>query len=337
MRRWNLSQLIGTIALSVAIWAVVAAGCLLVGSTGVYWPTVQELTLRREPVLVASLVGAALGAAGCAYQAVLRNPLADPYLLGASSGAALAAYVWRLPMLGGLLTAPGTLGVIFAEAGQEAFAFFGALGAIVIVLAVAAARLRGRLEPVTLLLVGVIVNAVNGSIYLLLIAIHKDNPGGGGEASLLIGGIRLVTHLQLCVAAGLAAVGAIVLFFLSGKLSVAVLGDDEIESLGVNVHRLRWAALSGASLATAAAVAVSGPIAFVGLICPHIARRLVGSDQRRLLPAATAAGAILLVLADAVSRLLAWQNLLGTQLQVGILTGLLGGPFFLFLLKDKKI
>jgi iron complex transport system permease protein len=337
MTRWNLSQLIATIAMSVALWAVVAAACLMVGSTGINWPTGLEMILRREPVLVASLVGAALGAAGCAYQAVLRNPLADPYLLGASSGAALAAYVWRLPMLAGLLTAPGTWGLIFAEAGQEAFAFAGALAAVAIVLAVAATRLRGRLEPVTLLLVGVIVNAVNGSIYLLLNAIHKDNPGGGGETSLLVGGIRLVTHLQLSVAASLAAIGVAILFFLSGKLSVAVLGDDEIESLGVGVHRLRWAALSGASLATAAAVAISGPIAFVGLICPHIARRLVGSDQRRLLPAATAAGAILLALADAISRLLASQNLLGTELQVGILTGLLGGPFFLVLLKDRKL
>jgi iron complex transport system permease protein len=102
----------------------------------------------------------------------------------------------------------------------------------------------------------------------------------------------------------------------------------------VRIHRLRWLALSAASLMTAAAVAISGPIAFVGLICPHVARRIVGSDQRRLLPAATAAGAILLAMADAISRGLSAQNLIGSQLQVGILTGLLGGPFFLLLLAD---
>jgi iron complex transport system permease protein len=289
------------------------------------------MLFRRQSVIVASLVGAGLASAGVAYQAVLRNPLADPYLLGASSGAALAAYIWRLPALTAILTFGGAAAV---EAGQQAFAFAGALAAVTIVLLITSARSSRRLDPVTLLLVGVIVNAVNGALYLLLIAIHKDNPDAGNDIGFFVGRIGQVTPLQLGCATTLMAIGWISLMWLAGKLTVATLGEGDAQALGVPIHRLRWLALAAASLTTAAAVAISGPIAFVGLICPHVARRIVGGDQRRLLPAATAAGAILLALADAASRGLAQQRFLGTELQVGILTGLLGGPFFLALLTE---
>jgi len=323
MKRWNLSRLCLHLGVGLLAWAAVASICMCIGSTGVHWPIGDETIFRREAVLLASLVGAALAAAGTAYQAVLRNPLADPYLLGASSGAALAAYVWRLPEMTG----------IASDIGQQAFAFAGALAAVSTVLILTTARSgRRRLDPVTLLLVGVIVNAVCGALYLLLNAIHKDIPGAGGEMGFLVGGIGHVTSGQFTCAAIATLIGWIALMLMSGSLTVATLGEGEAESLGVRIHRLRWVALCAASLMTAAAVAVSGPIAFVGLVCPHAVRPLVGGDQRRLLPAATAAGAILLALADAVSRGLAAQNLIGTQLQVGILTGLLGGPFFLTML-----
>jgi len=332
MARWSISRLAFHLSAGLLIWAAAAALCLCLGSTGIYWPHGEDRILRSDAVFTASLVGAALGAAGAAYQALLRNPLADPYLLGASSGAALAAYIWRLPMITALLAFAGETA---AAAGQEAFAFLGALAAVAVVLVITSGRSgRGRINPVTLLLVGVIVNAVNGSIYLLLNAVHKDIPGGGGEVALLVGGIGSVTRLQWYCAGGFALLGWVILMILSGPLTVATLGDDQAQALGVRIHRLRWIALSAASLMTAAAVALSGPIAFVGLICPHVARRIVGADQRRLLPASTACGAILLALADGVSRALARQDLIGTQLQVGILTGLLGGPFFLMLLFD---
>jgi iron complex transport system permease protein len=334
MKRWTLSRLSLNLLAGFFSWLAAAALCLCCGSTGIHRPVGNELMFRCESVLTASLVGAALAAAGTAFQAVLRNPLADPYLLGASSGAALAAYVWRLPALSGLLVLGGTAA---AEAGQEAFAFAGALLAVTLVLAITTARSGSRrLDPVTLLLVGVVVNAVIGAVYLLLNAIHKDIPGGGGEIAILVGGIGHVTHLQFHCAAAFVVGGWLVLLWLGGPLTVSSLGEEEAGALGVRVHRLRWAALAAASLITAAAVAISGPIAFVGLICPHVARRLVGPDERRLLPAATAAGAILLALADAVSRTLAQQGLLGTELQVGILTGLLGGPFFLMLLMERE-
>jgi iron complex transport system permease protein len=304
--------------------------CLLVGSTGVGWPAPEALRFRLQMVLLASLVGAALSAAGVAYQAVLRNPLAEPYLLGVSSGASLAAYLWRFPAMGAAIGAAG-----FA-ATQQLFAFAGALAAVAVVFALATRR--GRVEPVTLLLVGVIVNAVNGSIYLLINALAKDMTGGsGGEIAFLVGVIqtnlepRQVFATALVVAAGWAA-----LAYVSGQLNTAVLSEGEAQSLGVRIHRLRWGALVVASLMTASAVAISGPIGFVGLVAPHLARLVVGHDQRRLLPVATALGAGLLALADAASRLLAMDRLAGSVLPVGILTGLMGGPFFLLLLWQTR-
>ena len=281
-------------------------------------------------VLLASLVGASLSAAGVAYQAVLRNPLAEPYLLGVSSGASLAAYLWRFPTLGVALGAAG-LAVT-----QQLFAFAGALAAVAVVFALASRR--GRVEPVTLLLVGVIVNAVNGSIYLLVNALAKDMTGGsGGEVAFLVGVIQ--TNLeprQVIASAAVVAAGWAVLAYLAGQLNAAVLSETEAESLGVRIHRLRWAALVVASLMTASAVAISGPIGFVGLVAPHLARLAIGHDQRRLLPVATAVGASLLALADAASRLLAMDTLAGSVLPVGVLTGLMGGPFFLLLLWQTR-
>jgi iron complex transport system permease protein len=334
MKRWGPAQLAGTVAISLLLWAALAGACLLVGSTGVGWPTRDTFHFRLEMVLLASLVGAALSAAGVAYQSILRNPLAEPYLLGVSSGASLAAYLWRFPAIGAALIA--TLGPAAGAISQQAFAFAGALAAVFVVFALASRR--GRVEPVTLLLVGVIVNSINGSIYLLINALSKDMTGGsGGEIAFLVGVIQTnLEKSQVVAAAIVVGAGWLVLSYLSGQLNAAVLSEAEAEALGVRIHRLRWGALIVASLMTASAVAVSGPIGFVGLVAPHVARLLVGHDQRKLLPVATALGAGLLALADAASRLLAMNALWRTVLPVGILTGLLGGPFFLFLLWQSR-
>jgi iron complex transport system permease protein len=328
VRRWSLPRLVLTIGLCLAGWAIVAAVCIGLGTTGTFgWPQdARQLAYRRELVLLASLVGASLASAGVAYQAILRNPLADPYLLGVSSGASLAAYVWRFDVFAPLAAFAVT---------QQAFSFVGAIIAVTIVLGLAG--WRGRLEPVTLLLVGVIVNAINASLYLLLDQLHKNLPGSGNPLNFLVGGLQTnLAHGQLRTAAVIVAVGFIVLLYLSGELNVAVLSDAEAQALGVRVQRLRWVALIVASCVTAAGVAVSGPIAFVGLICPHLARALVGQDQRRLLPVATALGAALMAVADAASRKLSAAQGVGTILPVGVLTGLLGGPFFLMLLWQSR-
>lgn len=323
-------RLLGFLALAAALWAAVAVLCLLVGSSGSFgWPEGFDLIDRRERVLLASLVGASLAAAGVAYQAVLRNPLAEPYLLGVSSGAMVVSYVWQ-SSLGVTLLGGFTLAL-----GEHGCAFFGALLSVGVVFALAGRR--GRLEPVTLLLVGVIVNAVNGSLFLLLDAISKEMPGSGGPLRFLVGGIRtpLATAHQV-IAVCIGAAGFVLLLAISGRLNAGMLSDDEASALGVGVQRLRWLALGVGSLMTASAVAVVGPIGFIGLICPHLARLMVGVDVRRVLPLATGLGAALLTLADAISRLLARESAAGTKLPVGVLTGLLGGPFFLLLLWQNR-
>ena len=333
MRRWGAGQLLLTVLGSVLLWAALASAGLLVGSTGeIGWPDRPAVrAIRFQYVVVASIVGAALAAAGVAYQAILRNPLADPYLLGISSGASLFSFLWTLPAAGALLAWAGSRGQVL---GQQAFAFAGAVGAMALVFALASRR--GRLEPITLLLVGVIVNAVNASVFLLLNAVVKDTALSGGPMAHLVGSLQ--THLtaaQKWTAGAVIAAGWLVLLYVSGQLNVAGLSEAEATALGVRLHRLRWAGLLVASLMTASAVAVSGPIGFVGLVCPHLGRLIVGPDQRRLLPVATALGAGLLCVADAASRWLA-QSRVETVLPVGVLTGLMGGPFFLLLLWQNR-
>jgi iron complex transport system permease protein len=326
LKQWNVSRLMLSLLTSLLVWVIPALICMCISSSGHFgWPGDPELRrLRYESVGVASLVGASLAAAGVVYQAILRNPLADPYLLGVSSGASLMAYVW------GFQFANTLFGATLVALGQQAFAFAGALISVGIVMTLASRR--GRIAPVTLLLVGVIVNAIAGSMFLMLNAIRPERLAGTGSAvAFLVGGIQTnLSHAQIWIAATFVGVGWIVLLYLTGKLNVAALSESESESLGVRIHRLRWTALGVASIVTAAGVAVSGPIGFVGLICPHLARLMVGRDHRRLLPIATACGAALLPLADAGSRLLYSTG--KTLLPVGVLTSLLAGPFFLFLL-----
>jgi iron complex transport system permease protein len=328
--RWGPLQLVVTLLAGLALWAALAACCLLVGSTGTGWPTAAQFEERLPAVLLASLVGAALAAAGVVYQAILRNPLADPYLLGVSSGASLAVFLWALPFAG---AAP-----VVKELSQPAFAFAGALASVGAVFTLA--QWRRRIEPVTLLLVGVIVNAINGAMFLLLYNLnltHDLTQSTGGPFRFLVGGINAdLTAREVAAPAVIVAAGWVFLLTIAGQLNVALASEAEAEALGVRIHRLRWGGMIVASLVTAAAVSISGPIGFVGLVCPHLARLIVGRDPRRLLPVATALGAGLLSLADAVSRLLTAQRFTGTKLPVGVLTGLLGGPFFLLLLWQSR-
>jgi iron complex transport system permease protein len=327
--RFSGRQFVLTLLIALAVWAALSAVCLLAGSKGFGWPeTGYALRFRAQSVLVASLIGAALATAGVAYQAILKNPLADPYLLGVSSGASLATYLWRLP--GGALG----LGALASALSQQAFALAGALAAVAVVFTLASRR--GRLEPVTLLLVGVIVNAVNGSIFLFIYAIRPELVGqSGGAFAFLVGGIPTNYEPRQVTVAAVACAGLFVLLlWLAPQLNVAGLSEAEAQSLGVRIQRLRWVALLAASLMTALVVALSGPIGFVGLICPHLGRRLVGHDARRLLPLSAALGAVLLAVADALSRLMIQK--FNTWPPAGVITGLLGGPFFLYLLYRQR-
>jgi len=323
LKRWSLSQLLLTFAIGALIWLIAAAASALVGSTGTGIPSLELFKEERLPrILLASLIGAALAAAGTVYQAILRNPLADPYLLGVSSGSALFAYFWRLPA-----AAAVTISLLASPITQQAFSFIGGLLSIAIVFLLAARR--GRLEPLTLLLTGVIVNIINAALFLLINELYRDQ---STQASFLVGGLQTPSTFQLQIVSYTVALCFFLLLLLTPKLNVALLSEAEAQSLGLSIHRLRWIALILASLMTASVVAISGPIGFVGLLCPHVARLIAGNDQRKLFPLATASGAALLALADAASRLLSQSQFTGFLLPVGILTALLGGPFFLLLL-----
>ena len=275
--------------------------------------------VRLSRALLAACVGAALSAAGCAFQAVLRNPLADPYILGVSGGAALGAVVF---------TALAPLGALGSATGRPAAAFVGAVATLVVLFGLA--RFRGRTESTALLLTGVVLNAFDSAVILFFVS-TGDPARFQGVLSYLMGAMSSPAWSSLVVVAALAAVASAVLGAHAHTMNLLALGDEEAGQLGVAVERSTWAIVLAASLITAAAVAFTGIVGFVGLIVPHAMRALFGPDHRILLPASALAGAALLMLADAAARAL----LAPIELPVGVVTALAGGPFFLALLMKR--
>ncbi|MCK4298354.1 MAG: iron chelate uptake ABC transporter family permease subunit [Planctomycetes bacterium] len=282
--------------------------------------TVYDIVVRyRLPrVLLAALTGCALAAAGVTFQGLLRNPLADPYILGVSSGAALGAVITMLFLAG---SAPYGLLVVFSLA--------GALGAITVVYVVS--NVRGHISRHTLLLVGVVVNACLGAVIMFLTAVAS--PSQLTEIIRWLMGVLdnpFAPRGILPVLAAAVAVGVLVLYVQAGRLNLLVLGEETAGHLGVEAERTKRTCFVAASLVTAATVAVTGPIGFVGLIVPHVVRLLSGSDHRLLLPAATLAGGVFLVVCDAAVRAA------GDLFPVGVVTAMFGGPFFIILLKREQ-
>jgi iron complex transport system permease protein len=274
---------------------------------------------RLPRVLLGAGVGAALALAGVAFQALLRNPLADPYVLGVSGGAAVAGTA-------ATLFVGGALGVWT----RPAFAFAGALLAIAAVFAFG--RARGRLVPHLALLAGVVVNALCGA---LIMALHLLATERGLSESLgwLMGALGSVDGKRLFALFAYSAAALTVLVPAALPLNALALGDDSARTVGVDVERTRRAVFFSASLLTAAAVAFAGPIGFVGIIVPHALRRLVGADHRLLLPSATFTGAAFLVVADSAARLA--FVVVGSEPPVGVLTALVGAPLFLVILRKR--
>ena len=275
--------------------------------------------VRLARVLLAGCVGAALSVAGCAYQAVLRNPLADPYILGVSGGAALGAVAF-------IAVAPAT--VLGASAGRPAAAFAGALVTLLVLFGLA--RFQGRTETTSLLLTGVVLNAFDSAIIQFFVS-AGDPARFQGTLSYLMGAMVSPPWSTLATIAALCTVGLVVLGFHAHTLNLLALGEEEAAQLGVGVDRATWTIVIAASLITAAAVAFTGIVGFVGLIVPHAMRRLFGADHRMLLPVSAIAGAAMLMLADAMAR--TW--LAPTELPVGVVTAIIGGPFFLVLLMKR--
>lgn len=277
------------------------------------------LLVRVPRALLAAACGAALALAGATFQAVFRNPLADPYILGASSGAALgaaAAVVFGLP------------GTVLARLGLPVAAFAGGIGAVAI--AYMLARRAGGGTSLSLLLAGVVVGTWTAALLSMLIYFS-----GRFLAQIvfwLMGGFGGATWRSLLTSLPYMLAGAGVIFTRAKELNALTMGDDTAMGLGVDAERSRRWLVGGATLLTAACVAVSGPVGFVGLVVPHLARIVVGANHWHLLPAAAGTGAVLMVVADTIARTV----LAPSELPVGIVTALVGGPFFMWLLAGRR-
>jgi iron complex transport system permease protein len=326
--------LLGALVAGVAFGSVwicpLTVGRILVNATGLYhFPRTWEdqietivLTLRLPRAVGAAAVGAALASAGVLFQGLLRNPLADPYVVGSSGGAALGAVLGM--MAGSALT---FLGFGLVPVG----AFLGALAATLLV--VQLAGVGGRLPVVTVLLAGFALSTLLGyTVSLLIVVSDRLSLQVPQIYAWLLGGIAVVGWSKLALIGPLILIALLFALTLVRSLNAFSLGEDGAARLGIDVERDKRRILAVGSLLTAAAVSISGLVGFVGLLVPHVARLLAGPDHRVLLPASALAGAAFLVLAD----LLAQSLFAPIELPIGIVTAFIGGPFFLWLLRRSR-
>lgn len=325
--RWTRARTIALLICVTLIALAVAFFSLWIGSSGFGWPDdASILKARGQRVSLACLVGAALACSGTVFQAVLRNPLADPYLLGVSSGASLGVFCWKVPAISGFI-----LSVVPLSAGQGIFAMIGAMMTTAVVVGIVS--IRRRSDPATIVLVGVMVSTIVSAVVLLMYEFVKSLPGSGYFQSLFIGELQTNVSFDDLVTPALALACLIGGLWLGARvLDLALLSDDEARVMRQPVGLSRIVVLITASLVTAIAVSLSGPIGFVGLIAPHAGRLLVGSIHARLIPVTTLLGAILLMSADALTRGLASLNAVNTILPIGVVTSMIGGPLFIALL-----
>jgi iron complex transport system permease protein len=333
-RRPVVLAALGVAALFVMLVAGIAAGSVAVppGDTvailahrllgldlGATWTAAQETIvwdLRLPRVLTAMTVGVGLAVAGATFQGVLRNPLADPYVLGTASGAALGAAIAVLLPVRALILEFGLL---------HGLAFIGALGAVWLVYKLS--RVGGHGQMTSLLLTGYAVASLLAAG--LSMAMFVSGAGLRQIFSYLLGGFEAASWVRFATALPI-VIGASALIAMRARaLNGFLLGEEAAAHLGVDVRRERAILLGLGSLATAAAVAVSGLIGFVGLVAPHVVRLAVGPNARLVLPLAALFGAILMVAADLAARLVG-------DIPVGVVTAVIGAPFFLFLLRRTR-
>lgn len=277
--------------------------------------------VRLPRIVGGIIIGAALAASGVVYQGVFRNPMADPYVLGVSAGASVGAGIGILfgssLSLLGLPIVPTT-------------AFIAALATIFVVYNIS--RIGSRVPEMTLLLSGIAITIFLSAIYQVMQVI-AENYKLHTLVNWTIGGIMNLGWGSVVTIFPFIVAGIIISYIFSRDLNMMSLGQDTAQHLGVNTERTKKILLAGGALMTAAAVSVSGLIGFVGLMIPHITRLVMGPDHRLLLPASVIVGAIFLVICDAIARVLTGA----AELPVGAITALAGGPFFIFLLRRKKM
>ncbi|NQV07576.1 iron ABC transporter permease [bacterium] len=271
-------------------------------------------SIRLPRVLLGVFVGAGLAVAGVGFQGIFRNPLADPQLIGISSGAAFGSVLGILLLEAAIGRAAGPLG-----------AFAGGLAAGAVVYSVA--RNQGRTEVVTLVLSGIAVAAVAGGGAAFISFISRDQRLGSALFYAL-GSLTLATWRTVGITAVLVAVGLVFLPLRARALNVVLLGDREAHHLGVDVERLRIEVMAVGTLVVGATVAAAGVIGFVGLLIPHGVRMLVGPDHRAVLPLSAIGGAALVVGVDLLARTVASP----IEVPIGVITAVVGGPVFLWLI-----
>jgi iron complex transport system permease protein len=280
------------------------------------------IAVRLPRVLASAVVGAALAASGLMFQGLFRNPMADPYIIGASGGAGLGACIGIVFL---------SQYAIFGFSATALLAFVGAVLTMVVVYSLA--RARGRTSGVTLLLAGFAVGTMlSNSTYLFEIFDPNSASGTRIVAAWLHGVIGIPRWSQLAVTCSMLGFGLLAAYPLMRRLNTLALGDEYATQLGIRVERTRVGIILAGSLLTALAVSLGGLISFAGLIVPHVARLLLGPDHVRLLPVTAISGAIFLVITDTLARTLFAPS----DLPVGILMVFLGGPFFLYLLRKSK-
>ncbi len=274
---------------------------------------VVVVNLRLPRLVMAMEVGACLAVAGALLQAVMRNPLADPGIIGVSAGAATAATTV-------LLLYPAMLSAV------PLFAFGGAALACVLIYVLA---WRGGVDPVRIILSGVAINTVLGAYTSFLQMLNSDNLSN--VLAFMNGSLSGGSWDEVYVITAYALLGLVLAFCCIKSANILQLGDDVARSLGVNVSVVRILLSAVGAFLAAATVAVAGMIGFIGLVVPHIARMLVGSDYRALLPVSTLLGAVMLLAADTLGRTM----ITGMEIPVGIVMAATGGPFFLYMLRKK--
>jgi len=276
--------------------------------------------VRLPRIVLAVFVGMALSAAGVMYQGLFRNPMADPYIIGVSSGASVAA---AIAIVTGL--SAGVLGF----SGLMISAFIGALSVSLLVFAIARSKNR-YVSVLKLILSGIAVGALCSAATSFLMLI--------GRAELhqivywVMGSLTAARWSQVIVIAPVIIIGCTFLFLFTKDLNLLALSEQRAQQLGVNTERLKNSVIIISSFVVAAAVSVSGIIGFIGLVIPHIMRIILGPDNRVLFPVSTLVGGIVLLLADTLARTI----MIPKEIPVGILTALLGGPFFIYLLKTER-
>ena len=320
--------LVGAIVLALSVGTVRVGFAQIVGMlfgkllpNPVSWTETQEtivLSLRLPRTLLAGIVGSALALAGAGFQAISRNPLADPYILGVSSGAAFGVVMGVLTGLGA-----GT-GILFLPL----FGFVGALVAAVVVYGIAS--IDGRLPVHTLLLAGVVVSLFFSSAIMLASALMQAEELQG-VVFYLMGNLRVVSYPTIGIVLGCLLIGTVLIYGQVLALNLLSTGEEAAAQFGVEPEWVKRIIFVACSLVTGAAVSASGSIAFVGLMVPHAVRLCLGSDNRLVIPASLLVGAIFLILADIIARTVAAP----LELPVGVITAFVGAPFFAYLLRSR--